>query len=399
MRDLKLMNIRRQHEAHADEYEQAALSVLRSGTYIGGAEVSAFEEEFAAYEGAAYGVACGNGTDALVIALRALRIGPGDEVVTTAATFYATAESIAAVGAKPVFVDILPDTYCMDPALIESAITPRTRAVLPVHIYGQSCDMDALRSVCKKHGLPLIMDCAQSTGTRFRDSRKNTLGDVSCFSFFPTKNLGGAGDGGMILTDDEALARRCRALRAHGSGRDGLLSARSEYAASGRPVPASMPCGETKYFNYLVGYNSRLDAIQAAILRKKLAHLENWIDLRRSNAEYYKEAFRNTSLILPAETPNGRHSYYLFAVRHPRAKALMELIRSRGVQCATYYPVPLHLQGAFSEYGYKKGDLPNTEALSETSFVLPVYPELFAEERLYVAETVLECLAEAEENA
>ena len=399
MPDLQLMNIRRQHERHAEEYEQAALSVLRSGSYIGGTEVVSFEEEFAAYAGASFGIACGNGTDALVIALRALRVGPGDEVVTTAATFYATAESIAAVGAVPVFVDILPDTYCMDPALAERAITPRTKAVLPVHLYGQSCGMDALKAVCRRHGLPLIMDCAQSAGTRYRDSRKNALGDISCFSFFPTKNLGCAGDGGMILTDDEELMHRCRALRAHGSGRDGLLALRAEYASEGRAYPSSLPCGETKYDNYLVGYNSRLDALQAAILRKKLTHLEEWVDRRRDNAAHYKEALRGTRLTLPEETPEGRHSYYLFAVRHPRAKELMALMKSRGIPCATYYPVPLHLQAPFARLGYRRGDLPNTELLSDTSFVLPIYPELLDEERTFVVRTMLECLAETDQNA
>ncbi len=399
MPDLQLMNIRRQHEEHAEEYEQAALSVLRSGTYIGGAEVASFEEEFASYAGASFGIACGNGTDALVIALRALRVGPGDEVITTAATFYATAESIAAVGAVPVFVDILPDTYCMDPALVVHAITPRTKAVLPVHLYGPCCDMDALRAVCREHGLPLVMDCAQSAGTRYRDSRKNALGDISCFSFFPTKNLGCAGDGGMILTDDEDLMHRCRALRAHGSGRDGLLALRAEYASEGKAVPASLPCGETKYDNYLVGYNSRLDALQAAILRKKLTHLEDWIDRRRDNAAYYREALRDTRLTLPGETPAGRHSYYLFAVRHPNAGKLMELLRSRGVPCGTYYPVPLHLQAPFIGLGYRRGDLPNTELLSDTSFVLPVYPELLSEERAFVVRTMLECLEAAEKKA
>ena len=224
-----------------------------------------------------------------MLALRALGIGKGDEVSTVACTFFATAESIAAVGATPVLVDVCPDTYCMDPALAEAAITDRTRALLPVHFYGHSCDMDALRSICKKHGLYLIADCAQSAGTTYKRKRKNTLGDVSCFSFFPTKNLGGDGDGGMVLTDDEDVARACRSLKVHGSGSDGLRTLRREYAMKGLPFPEDMPVGESKYYNYLIGYNSRLDAIQAAILRRKLTHMDEFIEGRRRNAALYDQ--------------------------------------------------------------------------------------------------------------
>ena len=225
---IQLMNVLRQHETHATEYEEAALGVLRSGGYIGGTEVSSFEEEFAAYEGAKFGISCGNGTDAIVLALRALGIGKGDEVITVSWTFFATAESIAAVGATPVFVDVCADTYCMDSKLAEAAITEKTKAILPVHFYGQSCDVEALREICKKYNLYLITDCAQSAGSRYKGERKNTLGDVSCFSFFPTKNLGGDGDGGMVLTDNEDVAKACRSLKVHGSGKDGLWTLKRE---------------------------------------------------------------------------------------------------------------------------------------------------------------------------
>lgn len=389
---ISLMNVQRQHETYAEEYEKAALSVLRSGGYIGGTEVSSFEEEFAAYEGAKYGISCGNGTDAIVLALRALGIGAGDEVITVSFTFFATAESIAAVGATPVFVDVCPDTYCMNPELIEAAITDKTKAVIPVHFYGQSCEMDKIRSICKKHGLYLITDCAQSAGTKYKGERKNILGDVSCFSFFPTKNLGCDGDGGMVLTDDEGIARACRSLKVHGSGKDGLWTLKREYAMKNKTIPDNMPVGETKYYNYLIGYNSRLDAIQAAILRKKLTHLDEFIEGRRKNADLYNKAFEETSLTVPFESEDSFHSYYIYALKHPNAQKIMEYLKENGVPTGTYYPVPLHLQGAFAHLGYKEGDLPITEELSKNTFVLPIFPELYDEERKYIIKTVKEAL-------
>ena len=389
---ISLMNVQRQHETYAEEYERAALNVLRSGGYIGGVEVSSFEEEFAAYEGAKYGISCGNGTDALVLALRALGIGPGDEVITVAWTFFATAESIAAVGAVPVFVDVCSDTYCMNPELIEAAITERTKAVIPVHFYGQSCDMDRIRAICTEHHLYLVTDCAQSAGTTYKGERKNTLGDVSCFSFFPTKNLGCDGDGGMVLTDSEDIARACRSLKVHGSGKDGLWTLKREYAAKKQAIPDNMPVGESKYYNYLIGYNSRLDAIQAAILRKKLTHLDEFVEGRRKNATLYNKAFEDLSVTIPFEASDGEHSYYIYALKHPEAEKIMERLEKKGVPTGTYYPVPLHLQGAFANLGYREGDLPVTEELSKTTFVLPVFPELYDEERDYIINAVKEAL-------
>lgn len=389
---IQLMNVKRQHETYAAEYEEAALKVLRSGGYIGGTEVITFEEEFAAYQGAKYGISCGNGTDAIVLALRALGIGCGDEVITVSWTFFATAESIAAVGATPVFVDVCPDTYCMNPQLIEAAITEKTKAVLPVHFYGNSCDMDSIREICKKHNLYLITDCAQSAGTRYKNERKNTLGDVSCFSFFPTKNLGCDGDGGMVLTDNVEIAKACRSLKVHGSGKDGLWTLKREYAMQGEELPGNMPVGESKYYNYLIGYNSRLDAIQAAILRKKLTHLEEFIDGRRKNAKLFNEAFENTQCVTPVEGENAYHSYYIYALKHDNAQSIMKKLQESGVPCGTYYPVPLHLQGAFATLGYKEGDLPVTENLSKTTFAIPVFPEMYDEEREYIIEQVKKAL-------
>ncbi|MBP5598294.1 MAG: DegT/DnrJ/EryC1/StrS family aminotransferase [Pseudobutyrivibrio sp.] len=389
---ISLMNVQRQHEVYADEYEAAALNVLRSGMYIGGPEVAAFEEEFAAYEGAKFGVSCGNGTDALVLALRALGIGPGDEVITVSWTFFATAESIAAVGATPVFVDVKADTYCLDENLVEAAITDKTKAILPVHFYGQSCDMDLLRSICDKHKLFLVADCAQSTGTRYKGERKNTLGDVSCFSFFPTKNLGCDGDGGMILTNDEEIARACKSLKLHGSGKDGYLTLKREYTMKNMPFPENIPMGESKYYNYLIGCNSRLDAIQAAILRRKLTHIDEFIEGRRNNAKIYNEAFKDLPLTLPYEADYSYHSYYIYALKHPNAQQIIKKLKEAQVPTGTYYPVPLHLQGAFSHLGYKKGDLPITEELSVSTFVLPVFPELYDDERSFIINAVKEAV-------
>ncbi len=384
------MNVQRQHETYAKEYEEAALKVMRSGVYIGGEEVSSFEEEFAVYEGARYGISCGNGTDAIILALRALGIGKGDEVITAAWTFFATAESIAATGAIPVFVDICKDTYCMDPQLVESAITKKTKAILPVHFYGQSCDMDSLRDLCNKYGLYLIADCAQAAGTKYKGERKNILGDVACFSFFPTKNLGGDGDGGMVLTDDDDIARACRSLKVHGSGKDGLWTLKRIYEKQDRSIPENMPIGETKYYNYLIGYNSRLDAMQAAILRCKLTHLDEFVEKRRINAELYNEALKDTSFVTPMESEDCDHAYYIYAVKHPKAQWIMDELKNKGIACGTYYPVPLHLQGAFVRLGYKEGDLPYTEDMSRNSFAIPVFPELYDVEREYIINSLIE---------
>lgn len=389
---IQLMNVRRQHETYATEYEEAALKVLRSGGYIGGTEVSLFEEEFAMYQGAKYGISCGNGTDAIVLALRSLGIGRGDEVITVSWTFFATAESIAAVGATPVFIDVCSDTYCMNPELIEAAITSKTKAVLPVHFYGNSCDMDAIKDICKKHNLYLITDCAQAAGTRYKGDRKNILGDVSCFSFFPTKNLGCDGDGGMVMTNNEEIARACRSLKVHGSGKDGLWTLKREYSMHGKDFPENMPVGESKYYNYLIGYNSRLDAIQAAILRKKLVHLEEFIDGRRKNAALYDEAFKDTEYITPVVGKDSYHSYYIYVLKHSNAQLIMKRLQGKGVPCGTYYPVPLHLQGAFASLGYKKGDLPVTEELSTTTFAIPVFPEMYDEERMFIIEQAKKAL-------
>lgn len=387
---IELMNIKKQHEAYAHEYEEVALSVLRSGKYIGGDEVLLFEKEFASYYGARFGISCGNGTDALVIALRSLGIGNGDEVITVAWTFFATAESIAAVGATPVFVDVCPDTYCINSSLIEEKITSRTKAILPVHFYGQSCDMDELREICSKHNLYLITDCAQATGTKYKGERKNILGDISCFSFFPTKNLGCDGDGGMILTNDENIARYCLALRAHGSGSNGLLAYKRIHSEIDFEKVDKSKYGETKYYNYFIGYNSRLDAIQAAILRRKLLHLDEFVTKRIANAKKYNEILFNSNFIIPYVPDYSSHSFYLYVLKCKRPTLVMNYLADNGIQSGVYYPVPLHLQLAFSSLGYKEGDLPVTEELCRTTFAIPVYPELSDEEHDFICNKLLE---------
>lgn len=394
MEKIQLMNVQRQHEQHAAEYEKAVIDVLRSGLYIGGPNVTAFEEEFAAYAGAKYGISCGNGTDAIVLALRALNIGAGDEVITVSFTFFATAEGIAAVGATPVFVDVDEITYCMDVSQIEVKITNKTKAIMPVHIYGHSADMDSINTIAKKYNLFVVTDCAQSVGTEYKGSRANTLGDVSCFSFFPTKNLGCDGDGGMVVTNNESVARACRSYKVHGSGADGLHTLKEQYLARGEQFPPNMPVGANKYYNYLIGYNSRLDALQAALLRVKLAHLDEFVEGRRKNADLYNEALKDTEYGKPYEAPYTKHSYYIYALQHSKAQTIMAKLQNLGVPCGTYYPVPLHLQGAFAGLGYKEGDFPVTEKLASTTFAIPVFPELNEEERHYIVRVLKEAITD-----
>ena len=392
MEKIQLMNVKRQFEHHQEEYEKAVLNTLRSGQYIGGSEVDLFEKEFAGYVGGKFGISCGNGTDAIVLALRALNIGAGDEVITSSFTFFATAEGIAAVGAKPVFVDVLEDTYCIDPEQIEEKITRKTKAIIAVHIYGHSADMDAVSKIAKRNGLYLVTDCAQAAGTKYKGEKSGTLGDVACFSFFPTKNLGCAGDGGMIVTDREEVAKACRSYKVHGSGENGLETLLSQYKARGIEFPDNMPLGKSKYYNYLIGYNSRLDAIQAALLRVKLRYMDDFIDGRRKNAEFYNEALKNTEYVTPYEADYCSHSYYIYALQHKNAQSLMQKLHEKGVPCGTYYPVPLHLQGAFLELGYQEGDLPVTEYLCNTTFAIPVFPELEVSEREYIVKVLKDVL-------
>lgn len=382
------MNLSAQYKEHESEFDSAVLSVLRSGGYIGGKLVSRFEDEFAKALNARYCISCGNGTDSLVIALRSLGIGPNDEVITVSFTFFATAESISAVGATPVFVDVDKDTYCMDPKFIEKKITKRTKAILPVHLYGNVCDMDSIMAIAKKHGLFVIEDCAQATKCKYKGKFVGTIGDIGCFSFFPTKILGCAGDGGAIVTNNKKLADACRSYKLHGSGLDGASTMKIEYERYGRTIPKDMKIVDDKYHNYLIGYNSRLDAVQAALLSAKLKYLDEYIERRRKHALYYDMNISNPKCILPKQKGYAYHGYYVYVIVHEDSHAIMKYLNENGVETHTYYPVPLHLQGVYSFLGYREGDLPITEYLSAHSFAIPVYPEIQQNELEFVVKLI-----------
>ncbi len=364
-----LLDLKQQHAALRDELRAATGRVLDSQQFVLGEEVRLLEEEIAAYSRARHAVGCASGTDALLLALMALDIGAGDEVVTTPFSFFATAGAIWRAGARPVFADIEPRTYNLDPARLEAAITGRTKAIMPVHLYGQCAEMDAIGEIAARHGLPVIEDAAQAIGAELGDGRRaGSLGRVACFSFYPTKNLGAAGDAGMLSTDDDELAARLRRLRVHG--------------------------GETEYLHREVGLNSRLDALQAAILRVKLPHLDAWSDARRDRADTYARLFAEARLPValepPLVRPGARHIFHQYVVRvsAPARDPLMEHLKRHGVGTKIYYPVPLHLQECFRPLGYAEGDLPESERAARETFALPVYPELTEREQRYVVETI-----------
>ena len=384
---IKLMDAERQHKEHTDEYEQAVLDVLRSGNYIMGDVVEHFEREFAEYIGVKYAISVGNGTDALQIALWSIGIGAGDEVITTPFTFFATAEAIASVGAVPVFTDIDPETYCIDVNQIEDKITDRTKAILPVHIFGQPSDMDEINKIAMKYNLKVIEDCAQSTGALYRGKKTGALGDVGCFSFFPTKNLGCAGDGGMITTDDDCIAEIAKAIRIHGSGISGMRAFNYLNGADLKE-DKDYELGQSKYYNFLIGRNSRLDSVQAAILSRKLKYLPNFNKRRREIAKYYTNSFQGTELVTPKEKVNLEHSYSIYSLRHPNKKEIIAKLNELGIGTGQYYPIPLHEQKVFLKLGYRHGDFPVTEEICRTIFQIPIYPELTKAEREYIVDNV-----------
>lgn len=352
-----------QYHSMRTEVDDAVRSVLASGRYILGPEVAALEEEIAAACGAAHAVAVNSGTDALLLALRAHGVGPGDEVVTTPFTFVATVEAILHAGARPVFADIDPDTFGLDAEATASRLTPRTRAILPVDLFGQMADRASFERLAGERGLALIWDSAQAIGARL-DGRRLGEHTGSCtLSFFPTKNLGACGDGGMVLTNDAAIRDRLLRLRFHGS-------------AGG-------------YLYADVGYCSRLDALQAAILRVKLPHLPGWTEARRRHAARYRELLTRSSAHLPVERPGSYHTYHQFTLRHTERDGLKQFLAARGIDSGIYYPLPLHLQEAFAFLGGRAGDCPQVELASREVLSIPVYPELTGEQLSYVAEAVL----------
>jgi len=359
---IPLVDLKAQYESIQAEIDAAVRRVIVRSAYIGGEEVRSFEQEFAAYCGAKGCVGVGNGTDALYLTLRGLEIGPGAEVITVAHTFIATAEAVSSVGARPVFVDVCEGTMLMDPARLENAITPRTRAIIPVHLYGQPCQMDVISQIAEKHRLKVIEDAAQAHGARWRGRPTGSLGHVACFSFYPGKNLGAYGDAGAVVSQDEDLLLRIRMLANHG---------RLE-----------------KYTHAIEGVSSRLDGLQAAILRVKLQHLDQWNDARKRQAAFYSRALKDCGVELPIVRDEAETVWHLFVIRTPRRDHLQLALAKQGVTAGVHYPVPLHLQPAYQYLNLAKGALPVTERVASQVLSLPIYAELTEQQLIYVADTV-----------
>ncbi len=388
MEKIPLMDLTRQYRSIEEELNTAVHGVMASGQYILGEEVSALEREFAGYCGTKYAAGVGNGTDALVIALKAIGIKPGDEVITCAMSFFATAEAVVQAGGVPVFVDCTPDTYTIDTEQIEEKITGRTKAILPVHLYGQCAGMDRINEVALKHGLYVVEDAAEASGAEYKGKKAGSLGDIACFSFFPTKNLGCAGDGGIILTDNESLYRKCRAYRVHGSGKDGLFTYEINNGIKENSQVIDFNGVNPKYYNFTTGYNSRLDALQAAILRVKLKYLDVWNKRRRDIASRYDSEIDAEGVVKPETAEDNRHIYYVYILQVDDRKKFREHMNRKGISTGVYFPVPLHLQKAFEHLGYRKGDMPNAERLAEHNAAIPMFAELTENEVTRIIETV-----------
>jgi dTDP-4-amino-4,6-dideoxygalactose transaminase len=368
---IPLLDLELQHRALLPELQAAFDRVLTSNTFILGPEVSAFEQEVARYLGAEHALGVSSGTDALLLALMALGVGPGDEVVVPALSFFATAGCVARLGARPVFADIDPDTFNLDLGGVVARLTPATKAILAVHLFGQSCDLEALASLAAERGVALVEDAAQAVGARSEQLRAGTVGAFGCFSFFPSKNLGALGDGGLLTTNDASLAKQARLLRAHGA--------------------------EPKYYHALIGGNFRLDALQAAFLRVKLPHLDAWTAARRGHAAHYDRLFAQAdlprALLCPPLRRQTGHVYNQYVVRSTRRDALMAHLRERGIGCEVYYPLPLHLQACFAYLGHGTGSYPHAECAAREVLALPIYPELTAEQIEQVVSTIVDFLS------
>jgi dTDP-4-amino-4,6-dideoxygalactose transaminase len=376
---IPLLDLKAQHATIRNEVREAIDRVVESQHFILGPEVEALEREIAAYSKCEYGIGVSSCTDALLVALMAIDLKPGDEVITTPYTFFATAGAISRLGARPVFVDIDPLTYNIDPARIEAQITERTRAIMPVHLYGQMADMDPIMEIAGRRNLYVIEDAAQAIGSEYKGRRAGSIGHMGCFSFFPSKNLGGAGDGGMVTTNDAELAARVRMLRNHGYS--------------------------PKYYNKVVGGNFRLDAIQAAVLRVKLNYLDQWTAARQRNAAIYRNLLTEAGLsvqpqenahgvILPVESSDVRHIYNQFIIRSNNRDHLISRLKERSIGTEIYYPVPMHLQECFAELGHKQGDFPASESAANETLALPIYPELTPEMLATVVAAIAESLSE-----
>jgi len=356
-------DLRSQYRAIKPEIDAAVLRVLDSTQFILGDEVVAFEREFAAYCGTADAIGVNSGTSALHLALLAAGVGPGDEVITVPFTFVATAAAIVYAGATPVFVDIDPETYTMAPSEIERAITSRTKAIMPVHLYGHAADMDPILEIAGRRGLVVIEDAAQAHGAEYKGRRCGSMGVMSAFSFYPGKNLGAYGEGGAVVTSDPALAKKVRVMRSWGE--------------------------ERRYEHSVKGFNYRMDGIQGAILRVKLRHLEAWTEARRARAADYARAFAGSGITTPVERPGCRHVYHVYAVQLPHRDATRAALQSADIQTGVHYPIPVHLQPAHADLGYRAGDFPVSEAVASQVLSLPMFPEMTAEQVHAVAAAVL----------
>ncbi|MDT4895774.1 MAG: hypothetical protein QOH25_851 [Acidobacteriota bacterium] len=362
-----LLDLQAQYASLRDELHLAALRVMDSQQFILGPDVEKLETELSAYTGARHAIGCASGSDALLLALMAVGVKAHDEVITTPYSFFATAAAITRLGARPVFIDINPRTYNIDISKIEALINERTRAIMPVHLYGQCAEMSAIMEMSERYGIPVIEDAAQAIGAQDSRRQAGTMGAVGCFSFYPTKNLGGAGDGGLVTTNNDQLAERLRLLRVHGSA--------------------------ARYYHSLIGINSRLDSLQAAVLRVKLPHLDSWSDARAAHAERYNQLFADAGLTeeiaLPAVRSGVRHIFNQYVIRAgSRRDALREHLQQNEIGTEIYYPMPLHLQECFGYLDYKAGDFPEAERAARETLALPIYPELTIAQQSYVVEMI-----------
>jgi len=361
--EIRMVDLRRQYQQLKSEIRAALDRVLESTQFINGPDVKLFAEDMQNYLGVKFAIPCASGTDALQISLMALDIKPGDEVITTPFTFVATAETIALLGAKPVYVDIDPKSYNIQPELIESAITDRTRAVIPVHLYGQPAEMDKIMQIANRNHLAVIEDSAQAVGAKYNGKPVCTFGDMACISFFPSKNLGAYGDAGMVVTNDETLAERLRMIANHGS--------------------------RIRYHHEILGVNSRLDTLQAAILRVKLKYLDEWNEKRREVARYYNQALSDLPVVTPFEAKNVEHIYHQYTIQVQNRNKLQKFLKDKGIPTAIHYPIPLHLQPAFKHLtDANEGDLPISEDVAKNVISLPMHPDLTREEQDYIVDAI-----------
>lgn len=366
------LDLKSHHAPHREEFHRAIQEVIDSSAFAGGTFVSNFESEFAKYCGCRHAIGVASGTDALWLVLLASGIGPGDEVITVPSSFMATAEAITHAGATPVFVDVEEDTQTMDVTLLESAITPRTKAVIPVHLYGQPADMDPILEIARRHHLLVVEDACQAHGAEYKGKKVGTLGDAGCFSFYPGKNLGAFGEAGAVTTNDSQLDAKIRMLRDHGQAK--------------------------KYHHAMIGWNSRMDGIQAAVLGIKLRNLDRANDLRRSHARFYDLGFQGIQSILkPSVAAYSHHVYHIFAIRVQERDRIMQFLTDKGIGCGVHYPIPIHLQEAYQALGYHEGSFPRAERAATETLSLPMYPELTADQLAFVVKNVIASVGAVED--